>query len=195
MIVGIDEVGRGCWAGPLVAGAVILREPILGLRDSKKLSKIQREKLASQIKIEAVSIGLGWVWPEDIDRYGLTEAVKRAMSQAVEQIESDYSEIIIDGNVNYLADFPLCKDGSCKGITTMVGADDKVPSVSAASIVAKVARDDYMAEQALLHPGYGFEKHVGYGTAQHISALRSQGVCELHRLSFKPVKAMLGSAV
>ena len=183
MILGIDEVGRGCWAGPLVAGAVILKEPIAGLKDSKKLSKLQRERLAAQVEAEALAVGLGWVTPAEVDEMGLSSAVKLAMQRAVEQITEGYDEIIIDGNINY-----LIEDTRSRAV---IKADDTVPAVSAASIVAKVARDNYMAQIATEYPEYGFAAHVGYGTRAHIAALAEYGVTPLHRLSYKPLKALL----
>ena len=191
--VGVDEVGRGCWAGPLVAGAVVLPADFrqedcpLRLRDSKKLSKIQREILAAWIHTHAPTVGLGWVWPGEIDKHGLTWAVRTAMERALAEITAPYDEIIIDGNVNYLKEKHMLKHM----IKTMVHADDIVPSVSAASIVAKVARDTYMAELGEDYAGYGFDKHVGYGTAAHIAALTQLGVSDIHRLSYKPIKALL----
>jgi ribonuclease HII len=188
IIVGIDEVGRGCWAGPLVAGAVILAEPISigGLKDSKKLSKKQRERLAAEIEAKALAIGLGWVWPADIDAAGLTRAVQQAMAEALTAIKIPYDEVIIDGNINYLSEVPAAR--------AVIKADDSVPSASAASIVAKVARDNYMAKMAAKFPLYGFEKHVGYGTAAHLAALQTHGVCELHRKSYKPIQAIIQRA-
>lgn len=181
VIVGIDEVGRGCWAGPLVAGAVILQRPIKGLKDSKKLSKLQREKLADQIQIEALAIGLGWVWPAEIDRDGITESVRRAMELALKAINVPYDEVIIDGNINYMPAEPKAR--------ALIKADDLVPAASAASIVAKVARDKYMATTAVeQYPGYGFDKHVGYGTALHIQSLKLHGVTDIHRKSYKPIQ-------
>jgi ribonuclease HII len=182
IMIGIDEVGRGCWAGPLVAGAVILGEPIVGLKDSKKLSKKQREKLAIEIKLQAAAIGLGWVRPAELDEIGLTAAVRLAMRRALDQIEVEYDEIIIDGNLNFFPDNPKAK--------AVIKADDSVPAVSAASIVAKVARDNYMAEITAKYPEYGFEKHVGYGTALHLERLKLHGVSDLHRLSFKPIQRL-----
>lgn len=185
MIVGIDEVGRGCWAGPVVAGAVVLKRRIPGLKDSKKLTKLQREVLDQKIRRQAVAIGLGWVAPSEIDELGLTKAVGLAMRRALAQIETPYEKVIIDGNHNYLQDIA--------GTECMIKADDSIASVSAASIVAKVARDAYMAEIAAQHPGYAFERHVGYGTAAHQAALADLGVCDIHRRSFAPIQALLGT--
>lgn len=181
--VGIDEVGRGCWAGPVVAGAVILGEPIAGLKDSKKLSKKQRQKLEAQIQVEAKSIGLGWVSAEEVDQIGLTEAVRLAMNRALKQISPSYDQIIIDGDYNYMPDNPKSE--------AIIKADDTVPSVSAASIVAKVARDNYMSELNGEYTDYGFEKHVGYGTALHLEKLKLHGVTDQHRKSFKPIAALI----
>lgn len=185
MILGIDEVGRGAWAGPLVVGAVVLGgAQIEGLTDSKKLTAKRRRELAGEIKEKAVAIGLGWVSAETIDRIGLSEALKMATRLAVKEIKVPYDEIIIDGTIKLLDD---------DRVTTMKQADLLVPSVSAASIVAKVARDYYMSEVVHKeHPGYSFDKHVGYGTALHSFALAEHGPMELHRLSFNPVKKALG---
>ncbi len=177
--VGVDEVGRGCWAGPLVAGAAILLKPIPGLKDSKKLSKIQRNKLIKIINTNAI-IGLGWVKAAEIDEIGLTAAVRLAMNRALSQISTPFDEIIVDGNFNFLAN-----DRRSRAI---IKADDSVPEVSAASIAAKVARDDFMIEQSVKYPDYRFESHVGYGTSLHAQLLKLHGPCVLHRLSFKPLK-------
>lgn len=183
MILGIDEVGRGPWAGPLVVGAVVLGgEPIDGLTDSKKLSKKRREELDGIIREQAAGYGLGWVTATEIDEIGLSEALKLATIRAVEQIKTPYHEIIIDGTVNFLK-------GTAKGeyVTLMKKADLLVPSVSAASIIAKVARDNYMTEQDAIYDGYKFAAHVGYGTAVHRAAIEKLGVTPLHRLSFAPL--------
>lgn len=184
VLVGIDEVGRGCWAGPLVAGAVILRHPIQGLKDSKKLRKTERERLAAIIRKEAVAYGLGWIWPQGIDKYGISISVKIAMEKALQEIGVDYDEVIIDGNINYLPENPKTK--------ALIRADDLVPAVSAASIIAKVARDTYMSVKAARqYPAYGFEKHVGYGTALHSAMLIKHGVTPLHRMSYKPIQNLV----
>ncbi len=184
MILGIDEVGRGPWAGPLVVGAVVLGgATIEGLTDSKKLSKKRRDVLDIEIREKAAGFGLGWVPADEIDRIGLSQALKLATRIAVEQIKVPYNEIIIDGTVNFLAE-----TGKGKYVTTMKKADLLVPSVSAASIIAKVARDNYMEQQDEIFPGYGFKNHVGYGTAAHIAAIDKLGVTPLHRLSFAPLK-------
>jgi ribonuclease HII len=183
MILGIDEVGRGPWAGPLVVGAVVLGgAPIEGLTDSKKLSAKRRDELAAIIRQTAAGIGLGWVHASEIDEIGLSAALKLATVRAVEQVTASYHEIVIDGTINFLAD-------TNKGVyvTTLKKADLLVPSVSAASIVAKVARDEYMIDQDAHYPGYGFASHVGYGTAAHIKAIDTLGVTPLHRLSFAPL--------
>ena len=181
--VGIDEVGRGCWAGPVVAGAVILSEDIEGLTDSKLLSKKQRETLDKDIRANIAAIGIGWVEPAIVDLIGINKAVGLAMHRALEMISVEYDQIIIDGNINYLDTNPKSR--------AIIKADYSVPSVSAASIIAKVARDHYMAELSLKYPQYGFEKHVGYGTALHIEKLKQHGVSDQHRFSYKPVKALL----
>ncbi len=188
MILGIDEVGRGPWAGPLVVGAVVLGDAkIEGLTDSKKISKKQREKLDIEIREKVAGYGLGWVSASEIDEIGLSASLELATKRAVEEIKTAYHEIIIDGTVNFLRN-------TSKGhfVTTMPKADLLIPSVSAASIIAKVARDNFMAEQDVKFPEYGFKKHVGYGTAIHRGSIDKFGVTELHRLSFKPLQKYQG---
>ena len=179
-ILGIDEVGRGCLAGPLVVGAVILNEPIDGIKDSKLLTKAKREELSLQIQLTAKASALGWVSASEVDRLGLTQATALAITRALEEVKVAYDLIIIDGSVNFLKDNPKVK--------TIIKADQTVPAVSAASIIAKVARDNYMNEQDALFPNYGFSKHVGYGSPEHLRNIEVHGACELHRLSFSPLK-------
>lgn len=184
MILGIDEVGRGSWAGPLVVGAVVLGGEIIdGLTDSKKLSKKRREQLDIEIRNKARGIGLGWVEAAEIDEIGLSESLNLATKRAVEQIKAPYSEIIIDGTVNFLL-------GTNKEqyVTTIKKADLLIPCVSAASIVAKVARDNYMATMDIQHKGYNFRKHVGYGTIAHCNEIDKYGATNIHRMSFAPLK-------
>lgn len=190
MILGIDEVGRGPWAGPLVVGAVILGgAEIDGLDDSKKLTKKRREALDVEIREKAAAWALGWVSAQELDDIGMSEALRLATRRAVEQIQAQcrqqnlaFSEIIIDGKVNF-----LCGTALERYVTAMAKADGLVPSVSAASIVAKVARDQFMAEQAAVYPGYGFKSNAGYGVAKHRAAIERLGVTPLHRLSFAPL--------
>lgn len=183
MILGIDEVGRGPWAGPLVVGAVVLGDAIIeGLTDSKKLTKKKRDVLDVLIRHDAAGFGLGWVSANEIDEIGLSAALRLATIRAVEQIKVPYHEIIIDGTINFLKD-------TTKGsyVTTLPKADLLIQSVSAASIIAKVARDNYMALQDDIYPGYNFSSHVGYGTAAHRASIDALGVTPLHRLSFAPL--------
>lgn len=189
MILGIDEVGRGPWAGPLVIGAVVLPDGhgIEGLTDSKKLSAKKRSELDALIRNTATGWGLGWVHADEIDEVGLSAALRLATIRAVEAVKAPYHEIILDGTINFLKD-------TAKGnyVTTMAKADFLIPAVSAASIIAKVARDTYMEEQSLIYPEYGFESHVGYGTAKHAKALEMHGVTVLHRKSFAPIAKLIG---
>ncbi len=190
MILGIDEVGRGPWAGPLVVGAVILGgAEIDGLDDSKKLTKKRRQTLDALIRQQAAVWALGWVSAQELDEAGMSEALLLATRRAVEQIQTQcrqqnlaFSEIIIDGKVNFLRGTALEKFAM-----TMPKADGLIPSVSAASIVAKVARDQFMAEQDAVYPGYGFASNAGYGVAKHRAAIERLGVTPLHRLSFAPL--------
>ena len=189
-LLGIDEVGRGPWAGPLVVGACVLREPIEGLNDSKKLTPKRREKLATEIH-EKAYCGLGWVSAAELDKLGLSASLRKACREAVKSIQAqkpEFNKIIIDGTINFLSDTPLNKY-----VAVLPKADALVPEVSAASIIAKVARDNYMIKLAERFPGYGFEKHVGYGTAAHKAALLELGPCEEHRKSFRPIAELIGS--
>ena len=182
VVVGVDEVGRGPWAGPLVAAAVVWDDSISpeGLADSKVLSYKKRTELAELIRRDAVDIGIGWVSAAEIDSRGLSQANRLAMLRALAALKCDGLQIIIDGNVDYLK-----PDYKCQ---TIVKADGKVSAVSAASIIAKLARDTYMTQIAKVYPQYGFENHVGYGTSNHILKLKQYGVSPLHRQGFKPIQ-------
>lgn len=180
VVLGIDEAGRGCWAGPLVAAAVILDKPIPGLKDSKKTTKLQRSKLAKTIRLQARAIGVGWVSASQVDALGLTKATSLAMNLALKSANSDFECIIIDGNYNYLPDLD--------NVETMIRADSQIAEVSAASIIAKTERDKYMLRMAKKYPAYGFDKHVGYGTSAHMLSIKENGLCDLHRRSFRPIQ-------
>ena len=194
MILGIDEVGRGPYAGPLVIGACILgdwqnsenTEWIEKLTDSKKLSAKRRDELYVLIKEKALAAATGWVSSVEIDEIGLSEALRLATRRAVEQIQKakvPFSEIIIDGTMNFLAGTKLEKY-----VSTLKKGDFLVKEISAASILAKVERDKYMAELDAVYPEYGFGKHVGYGTAVHQKAMEEFGLTPEHRRSFRPVR-------
>ena len=194
MILGIDEVGRGPYAGPLVIGACILgdwqnsenAEWIKKLTDSKKLSAKRREELYVLIKEKALAAATGWVSSAEIDEVGLSEALRLATRRAVEQIQKTkvpFSEIIIDGTMNFLMGTKLEKY-----VSTLKKGDFLVKEISAASILAKVERDKYMAELDAVYPEYGFGKHVGYGTAAHQKAMEEFGLTPEHRRSFRPVR-------
>lgn len=195
MIIGIDEVGRGCWAGPVVAGAAMLSDDFAvpsgaqwKLADSKQMSARQRELADVAIRDCALAYGLGWVTAIEVDEIGLSKAVAMAMSRALRSLRKmagpANARIIIDGAFNFLPEVT--------GTETMVKADGKVPAVSAASIIAKVARDAYMqTEAAQKFPGYGFERHVGYGTKHHQIALQTLGPCDLHRKTYRPIQNLL----
>lgn len=189
LTIGIDEVGRGCWAGSLVAGAVLLDNPISGLADSKILTAPRREQLDTIIRQDALAYGIGWVTAAEIDCYGLSKSVAVAMQRAYEELISCVPkldmklDVIIDGNINYLQHL--------EGSRCLIKADASVPAASAASIIAKVARDTYMKQIAEIYPGYGFEKHVGYGTQMHRAAIQAKGITDIHRRSFRPIKDYL----
>lgn len=184
IVVGIDEVGRGPWAGPVVSSAVALdtEQSIDGVNDSKKLSKQKRESIANIIKQSALGIGIGWSSSSEVDALGLSVAVGLSMQRAMNQVVCKYDEIVIDGNLDYL------KNSISRA---EIRADQNYVCVSAASIIAKVARDNYMTQVAKLYPKYGFERHVGYGTKLHQQSLKEHGVLPLHRASFSPIASLL----
>lgn len=180
MIIGVDEVGRGSWAGPLCVAAVAWPDnaPIADLNDSKQLKAATRAAMAAHIRTYAAGIGIGWVSPADIDRIGLTAALRVAGQAAVRQIGIS-APVIMDGNAKLLGEMSA---------TYIVKADASVPAVMAASIIAKVARDTYMRSLDAQFSGYNFATNVGYGTKAHQKAIAEQGPCSLHRLSWAPLK-------
>ena len=188
LVCGIDEAGRGPWAGPVTAGAVILGKDhgIIGLTDSKKLSEKKRERLEPLIKSHALAWGLGWAEPEEIDKLNIRQATHLAMRRAVAALKIQPSFALVDGN-----DMP--SGLGCKG-EAIVKGDLKEPAISAASILAKTARDRLLVEFDEQYPGYGFAGHKGYGTAAHADALTRLGPCPQHRMSFAPVRKAAESA-
>lgn len=183
-IAGVDEVGRGCLAGPVVAAAVILDPncPIKGLRDSKKLSAKKRDELAQEIKEKALAWSVAAMGPEVIDKINILQATLEAMKAAVEKLPVEPDFVQVDGNK--LPKWKWLSEAVVKG-------DDKVEWISAASIIAKTTRDGYMCKIAELYPQYGFEHHVGYGTAEHIKALKAYGPTPIHRKTFAPVREVI----
>jgi ribonuclease HII len=189
LLAGVDEAGRGPLAGPVVAAAVILDEdrPIMGLRDSKRLSPPRRSQLAILIRERAWAYGLGLALPAEIDALNILQATLLAMRRALQALAVRPQHIIIDGNkAPQLADlFEECR------IETLVRGDDLVPAISAASILAKTYRDAHMSALDASYPGYGFARHFGYPTLAHVAALRRLGPCPIHRRSFAPVRSCL----
>jgi ribonuclease HII len=184
LVVGVDEVGRGPLAGPVVAAAVILHHarPITGLDDSKRLSEAVRERLAEQVCSQAVAWAIGRAEVEEIDRINILQASLLAMQRAVAALSVAPALALVDGN--------RAPRFACPG-RAVVGGDGSEPCISAASIVAKVARDREMKALDAHYPAYGFGRHKGYPTAAHIEALRQHGVTRVHRRSFGPVRKIL----
>jgi len=185
LIAGVDEVGRGPLAGPVVAAAVVLPESfdVLGVDDSKKLSEKRREELFACIREQAVAWGIGMADQQVIDEINILQATKQAMKQAIAQVreklaacgQGDLDYVLFDALT--IDDVQLPQEGIVKG-------DSRVLAIAAASILAKVTRDRMMVEYAEQYPGYAFERNKGYGTKAHYEGLRAQGMCPIHRRSF-----------
>lgn len=184
-VAGVDEVGRGPLAGPVVAAAVILdpNQPIAGLMDSKKVSEKRREALAEEIKLKALAWAIARVDIDIIDEINILQASLRAMAISVYDLAQQPDFVMIDGN-KIPAELTMPAEAVVKG-------DDRVACISAASIIAKVARDAEMIEMDSIYPGYGLAKHKGYPTKAHIEALQELGVTAIHRRSFAPVRKIL----
>ena len=185
LIAGVDEAGRGPLAGPLAVAAVILdpARPIGGLNDSKKLSPAKREALYPQIVERALAYCIVLVEPDEIDQLNIFQATMTGMSRAVAGLAPAAVEALVDGN-------KLPRDLPCHG-RAIVGGDALEPAISAASILAKVARDRLMVAMDATHPGYGFAVHKGYPTPAHLASLQRLGPCPQHRCSFAPVRRLL----
>jgi len=183
-LAGCDEVGRGPLVGDVVAAAVILdpAKVISGLADSKKLSEKKRDFLYQQIMDNALCVSVGRASPAEIDDINILHASMLAMKRAIDDLQIAPEFVLVDGNRCPDIDFPC--DAVVKG-------DDKVAAISAASIVAKVIRDNEMKQLHELHPEYGFDRHKGYPTKAHMDALKVHGPLSVHRKSFRPVKALL----
>ncbi|MCC7360478.1 MAG: ribonuclease HII [Anaerolineales bacterium] len=193
LVAGLDEVGRGAWAGPVVAAAVILpldqprlARALRGVTDSKQLTARQRERLCGVIAAAAVAIGVGGAGPGEVDRDGLTAATHAAMQRAVAMLRPAPDALLIDA-VDLSAVVPLPQ-------AAVLFGDARCLSIAAASILAKVSRDRWMAGLDQRCPGYAFARHKGYGTAAHRAALAALGPCEAHRRSFAPLQALASAA-
>jgi len=180
LVAGVDEAGRGPLAGPVVAAAVILdeRHAIQGLADSKKQTPRRREALFDEIRAKALCCSIAEASVHEIDELNILQATLLAMRRAVMGLRLPPKLVLVDGNRLPVLD--VRSEAIVKG-------DDKVPAISAASILAKVSRDRWCLEYHLQFPQYGFDQHKGYGTADHLAALRLHGPCPQHRRSFKPV--------
>jgi ribonuclease HII len=187
LLAGVDEAGRGPLAGPVVASAVVLDPlaPVHGLADSKKLSEKRRDVLAVEIKLHALAWSVAWVEPAEIDEINILAATMLAMRRAIGSLSLTPDRVLVDGNR-----LPnLCfNEKSIEG-EAIIGGDDKVPAISAASIIAKTTRDQMMVELDKLYPHYEFARHKGYGTQIHRDKLQEYGPCCEHRQSFAPVRA------
>lgn len=183
-IAGVDEVGRGPLAGPVVTAAVILdpENPIEGLADSKKLSEKRREILTQEIKEKALAWAIGRCEVDEIDRVNILQATMQAMQRAVQNLTIKPDFILVDGNRSPPFHCP---------VETVVKGDERVAEISAASILAKTTRDNEMIALDAQYPGYGLAKHKGYPTKQHIQALQELGITDIHRRSFSPVRRLI----
>jgi ribonuclease HII len=188
MVCGVDEAGRGPLAGPVYAASVILDEsrPVAGLADSKTLSAGQRDRLAGVIRSQAFAWSIASASVEEVDSLNILWATMLAMKRAVERLDLEPTEVLVDGNRCPDVRFPA---------RAIVGGDVVVPQISAASILAKVARDAHMLQLHQLYPDYGFDRHKGYPTRDHIRALRKYGASPVHRRSFSPVRALFESGL
>ncbi len=190
-IAGLDEAGRGAWAGPVVAAAVVLpldradlAKSLAGVRDSKQMTPSQRAYWASAIHQIALGIGLGVASSKEVDQRGLIAATREAMARALTDLNKQPEHLLIDHLP--LPDIPLPQ-------TVLTRGDSRTLSIASASVIAKVARDQMMVDLDEHHPGYGFAGHKGYGTAQHRAALSHLGPCPSHRFSYAPVAACVPS--
>ncbi len=184
-VAGVDEVGRGAWAGPLVAAAVVLPEQwrLAGVRDSKLLAAAQRERLANGIRASARAVGVGVVAVEELNRHGFSWALRECGIRCVRELGIEPGRVLLDGRHDYFGGAVACE--------TIIGGDGTERCIAAASIIAKVRRDALMREFDTVFPGYGFADHKGYGTPAHRRALAERGPTALHRVHWRPVAERL----
>jgi ribonuclease HII len=187
-IAGLDEAGRGAWAGPVAAAAVILpadprvAERLAGVRDSKQMTPRGRTRFAPLIKQIALEWGVGMATASEIDSLGILPATRLAMARALQALHTPPDYLLLDAM--------LLREQFCPQVSLIKG-DQRLLSIAAASVLAKTSRDAVMVDLEQINPGYGFDRHKGYGTARHCQALDDLGVCVEHRASFAPVKAIL----
>ena len=187
-VAGLDEAGRGAWAGPVSAAAVILTpdkkiaKQLKGVRDSKQMTARQREYWAEKIKTHAAAWAVGFASPQEIDKIGIVPATRLAMARALAQLAPPPQYLLIDALLLPDVDFSQ---------TSIIRGDSASLSIAAASVLAKTARDALMVSMDETHPGYTFTRHKGYGTRQHQAALARLGPCEIHRKSFAPIRMLL----
>ena len=181
LICGVDEAGRGALAGDVVAAAVVFGAPPPGLRDSKKLSPARRDELAEQIREYCLAYAVGVATVEEIERYNIRQATMFAMQRAVQAIIVCPDEVQVDGD--FVPDLPY-------PARAIIGGDNQVEAIMAASILAKTSRDNMMRQLADAYPQYGFDQHKGYGTGQHLARLKQYGACPAHRRRYAPVQAL-----
>jgi ribonuclease HII len=188
LVAGLDEAGRGAWAGPVAAAVVLLPaaqemlQVLSGVRDSKELIPAKREELAQKIKLNAAAWAVGMSSAAEIDQMGIVPATRLAMQRAISQLSGVPEHLLIDALFLPEVNIPQ---------TALIKGDQRSLSIAAASILAKTSRDAVMRENELLYPGYGFAAHKGYGTAFHQKSLQRFGPCDIHRFSFMPVKEQL----
>ena len=186
LVAGVDEVGRGCLAGDVLAAAVILqpKKPIHGLTDSKAIKPYQRSFIYKEIIQSCVCYSIGRASVYEIDRFNILQATLLAMKRAVDSLQIKPHKVMVDGNA--LPKWEYESEAIIKG-------DSKVPEISAASIIAKVTRDEEMNVLAKKYPGYGFSKNKGYGTPQHKAAIKAKGFCDCHRKTFSPMSELINN--
>ena len=186
LVAGVDEVGRGCLAGDVLAAAVILqpKKPIHGLTDSKAIKPYQRSFVYKEIIQSCICYSIGRASVYEIDRFNILQATLLAMKRAVDSLQIKPHKVMVDGNA--LPKWEYESEAIIKG-------DSKVPEISAASIIAKVTRDEEMNVLAKKYPGYGFSKNKGYGTPQHKAAIKAKGFCDCHRKTFSPMSELINN--